>query len=83
MKTLVLFSALVSVGLNTFAGEVRGTGPLHVECSDGSKGLNIYNVNSLFFTGGKLIGNGFGPDRQDDGRIRLEGDCEITLNEKK
>lgn len=65
---------------------VRGTGPIHVECTDANGVVKAYNVNELNYhdngADSSLTAIGFGPNRQDDGIKTLEGSCFISLKSK-
>lgn len=83
MMSFFLFSALSSTA---FAAEpeVRGTGPIRVECTELQGNVKVYNVNSLYYSSDtkKLIAIGFGPNRGDEGILVLEDNCSIAPNAK-
>lgn len=83
MKIIFTIFVLVSASM-AFADKAatRGTGPIHIECTDSKGQLTVYNVNTVYFTGNsdkKLIANGFGPNKGDEGFATLTGDCEIHM----
>jgi hypothetical protein len=83
MKKLMLLMVVITNYQMATADEIRGTGPIHVECKDNQGNLKIYNVNRLFYGGNSnqaLAAIGFGPNRQDDGMAVLRGDCALTIN---
>lgn len=90
MKTVFLSAAVVLASVIAQAktdrkpsateGAVRGTGPLQVICQDKAGQTKTYNVNRLMYVSGTLTAVGFGPNRQDDGMLQIEGTCSIQLN---
>ena len=80
-KILEQLQITVDVGSAPEMREVRGTGAIHVECKEASGITKIYNANQVFYAGNTskdLAAVGFGPNRQDDGLLKLDGECRIS-----